>query len=64
MRGQGHEPPLTVLAEDELPELADPVESDDDPLLVDEEEGDGVAVAVVVDVIDNAVLVVDVPASV
>ena len=38
MRGKGHEPPLTVLADDALPELADPVESEDDPLLADEED--------------------------
>ena len=50
MRGKGHEPPLTVLAEDELPVLADPVDSDD-PVLVDEddEDADGVGVVVVVD---------------
>jgi hypothetical protein len=65
MRDQGHEPPLTVLADDALPELADPVESEDDPLLADEEdEADGVAAAVDVDAIDvDAVLDVDVPAS-
>jgi hypothetical protein len=67
MRDQGHEPPLTVLADDALPALADPVESEDDPLLVDEEaEADGVAVGVVVDDATDdvdAVLVVDVPAS-
>lgn len=63
MRGKSHEPPVTVLADEEFPVLADPVESDDDPVLVD--EGDGVAVEVD-DVIDDAdpVLVADVPASV
>jgi hypothetical protein len=63
MRGKGHEPPLTVLAEDELPVLADPVDSDD-PVLVDE---DGVGVVVVaVDVTDDveAALVAEVPALV
>jgi hypothetical protein len=60
-----HEPPLTVLAEDALPELADPVDSDDDPGDVDA----GVAVADGValdDVIDVATLlaVVEDPASV
>ena len=66
MRDEGHEPPLTVLADDALPALADPVESEDDPLLVDEEdEADGVAAGVDVDAIDDvdAVLDVDVPAS-
>jgi hypothetical protein len=65
MRDRGHEPPLTVLADDALPALADPVESEDDPLLVDDDEADGVVVVVVDDVIDDvdAVLVVDVPAS-
>ena len=66
MRGKGHEPPLTVLAEDELPELADPVDSDD-PALVDEddEDADGVGVAVVVDDVTDDVddpLVAEVPA--
>lgn len=64
MRGQGHEPPLTVLADDELPALADPVDSEDDPLVDEEVLGDGVAVVVVDDVIDDvAVVDVDVPAS-
>jgi hypothetical protein len=68
MRGKGHEPPLTVLAEDELPVLADPVESDD-PVLVDEddEDADGVGVVVVaVDVTDDveAALVAELPALV
>ena len=65
MRGKGHEPPLTVLAEDELPVLADPVDSDD-PLLVDDDE-DGVGVAVVVDDVTDdveAALVAEVPALV
>ena len=63
IRGKGHEPPLTVLAEEELPELADPVESADDPVLEEDEDGEGV---VVVDVIDEvvALLVADVPACV
>jgi hypothetical protein len=61
MRGKGHEPPLTVLAEDELPVLADPVDSDD-PVLVDVDD-EGVAV-VVDDVTDDveAELVAEVPA--
>ena len=64
MRGQGHEPPLTVLADDELPALTDPVESEDDPLVDEEALGDGVAVVVVDDVIDDvAVVDVDFPAS-
>ncbi len=68
MRGKGHEPPLTVLADDELPELADPVDSDD-PELVDEDEDDedGVGVAVVVDDVTDdveAALVAEVPALV
>ncbi len=68
MRGKGHEPPLTVLAEDELPVLADPVESDDDPVLVDEddEDEDEDGVAVVVDDVtdDDPALVDEVPALV
>jgi hypothetical protein len=51
MRGQGHDPPLTVLAEDELPALADPVDSDEEELLA---AGDGVAV------LDDEVVVEDV----
>ena len=56
MRGKGHEPPLTVLAEDELPVLADPVDRED--------EADGVGVAVVVvpvaEVPDEVVVLLDV----
>ena len=67
MRGKGHEPPLTVLAEDELPVLADPVDSED-PVLVDEDDDeDGVGVAVVVDDVTDdveATLFVEVPALV
>jgi hypothetical protein len=66
MRGKGHEPPLTVLAEDALPVLADPVDSDD-PVLVDDEDADGVGVVVVVeDVTDDveAALAAEVPALV
>jgi hypothetical protein len=68
MRGKGHEPPLTVLAEDELPVLTDPVDSDE-PVLVDEddEDADGVGVAVVVDDVTDdveAALVAEVPALV
>jgi hypothetical protein len=40
IRGKGHEPPLTVLAEDELPVLAEPVESDDDPVLDEDDDED------------------------
>jgi hypothetical protein len=63
MGGKSHDPPVTVLADEAFPVLADPVESDDDPELVD--EGDGVTVAAD-DVVDDVdfVLVVDVPASV
>jgi hypothetical protein len=63
MRGKGHEPPLTVLAEDELPVLADPVDSDD-PVLVDEDEDDEGVAVVVDDVTDDveAELVAEVPA--
>jgi hypothetical protein len=68
MRGKGHEPPVTVLADEELPVLADPVESDDDPVLVADGDADAdwLAVLVVDDVIDDVDngLVVDVPASV
>jgi hypothetical protein len=67
MHGKGHEPPLTVLAEDELPVLADPVDSDD-PVLADEddEDADGVGVAVVVDDVTDDVeaFVAEVPALV
>jgi hypothetical protein len=65
MRGKGHEPPLTVLAEDELPMLADPVERDDPVLVDDEEDADGVGVVVVVDDVSDDVesaLVAEVPA--
>jgi hypothetical protein len=48
MRGDGHEAPLTVLADDELPLLAEPVAS-----------GDGVAVLVAA-VLEVAVVVIDV----
>jgi hypothetical protein len=63
MGGKSHDPPVTVLAEEAFPVLADPVDSEDDPVLVD--EGDGVAAAAddVIDDVDT-VLVVDVPASV
>jgi hypothetical protein len=70
IRGKGHEPPLTVLAEDELPVLAVPVDSEVDPVLVDDEEDDVDGVAVPVDVDDVTVDVaavlatVDVPACV
>jgi hypothetical protein len=70
IRGKGHEPPLTVLADDELPVLADPVDSEDDPVLeVDEEdeddEDDGVGVlAVAEDDITALLAVLDVPACV
>jgi hypothetical protein len=59
IRGKGHEPPLTVLAEEALPVLADPVESDDAPLL---DDVDGVTVVVVVpadDVLDEVVAPLD-----
>jgi hypothetical protein len=70
--GEGHEPPLTVLAEEEFPVLADPVESDDDPVLDEEfdeaDDADGVAVVVVpVDDVTEDVdtlLAVDAPACV
>jgi hypothetical protein len=56
LRGQGHEAPLTALAEDALPVLAEPV--DNDELLLDAE---GVAVlltdVVVMSVVDVAVVV-------
>jgi hypothetical protein len=66
-RGESHEPPLTVLAEDELPVLADPVDSDDEPVLLDEEEADGDGVDVddeVTEEVDAALVVVDVPVCV
>jgi hypothetical protein len=48
MRDDGHDPPVTVLAEEELPALADPVDRDDDEPL---DAGDGVvAVPMVVEV--------------
>jgi hypothetical protein len=56
MRGKGHEPPLTVLAEDELPVLADPVDRED--------EADGVGIVVVVvpvaEDLDEVVVLLDV----
>jgi hypothetical protein len=68
IRGKRHEPPLTVLADEELPELTDPVESDDDPVPEEDEDGDGVAVTDVVpvdDVTDDFdALLADVPACV
>ena len=72
MCGEGHEPPLTVLAEEEFPVLADPVESDDDPVLDEEfdeaDDADGVAVVVVPvnDVTEDVdtLLAVDAPACV
>jgi hypothetical protein len=52
MHGQVHDPPVTVLAEDEFPALADPVESDEDELLDDEELLDvGFGVALLDDVV-------------
>ena len=59
MRGAGHDAPLTVLADDELPVLADPVESPDEVL----EVADGV-LDVVVDadaIVDDEALTDDVP---
>jgi hypothetical protein len=55
--GGGHEAPLTALADDELPVLAEPVASDEELLL--EAEGAAVldAAVVVIDVVDVAVLV-------
>jgi hypothetical protein len=57
VRDCGHEPPLTVLADEALPLLADPLESDEELLLDDV----GLAVldvaVVVMDVVDVAVLV-------
>jgi hypothetical protein len=69
IRCKGHEPPLTVLAEEELPELADPVESADDPVLEADEVEEGVVVvdvAPVEEVTDEvvALVVADVPACV
>ena len=67
-RGKGHEPPLTVLAEDELPVLAEPADSEDDPLLVDEEDDDADEVAPLADVddvtedVETVLDAVDVPA--
>jgi hypothetical protein len=64
MGGQRHDPPVTVLAEDELPVLADPVDSDDE--LLDEEElldvGDGVAVLDDDMVVDEVDVPLEVPA--
>jgi hypothetical protein len=65
VRCKRHDPPLTVLAEEELPVLADPVESDADPVLedVEDDEADGVVVVPVVDVTDEVdTVLVDVPA--
>lgn len=60
MRGKGHDPPVTVLADDALPVLAEPVDSEEELLL----EGDGVVV-VEVFVMDEVVSeVVEVPAVV
>jgi hypothetical protein len=61
VRGQGHDPPVTVLADDALPVLAEPVDSDEELLL----DADGVVVVVDV-VVMNAVVpeVVEVPAVV
>jgi hypothetical protein len=57
VRREGHEAPLTVLADDELPVLADPVASGVVVLL----DAEGVAVleveVVVIDVVDVAVVV-------
>lgn len=67
MRGDGHEAPLTVLADDELPLLAEPVASGDGVAVavLDVAEPDVVAVPdVVVDVIDVVELAVVVPACV
>src|SRR5580700_4600954 len=60
IRTMSHEPPLTVLAEDALPELADPVDSDDDPVAVEVDAG----VAVVVALEDATDDVVTLPADV
>jgi hypothetical protein len=65
IRTKGHEPPLTVLAEDELPELADPVDSEDEP--VDVVVGAAVGVAAALgDVTEDVVTLaaVEDPASV
>jgi hypothetical protein len=68
MRGKGHEPPLTVLDEEAFPDVAEPVDSEVDPLLVG--VADGVAVDVLVplvddiDVVDELFVVDDVPACV
>ena len=57
---------MTVLADEELPELADPLDSDDDPVL--EEDDDGVVVTDVFPVDDVTdefdALLADVPACV
>jgi hypothetical protein len=60
-----HEPPLTVLAEDARPELADPVDSDDDPGDVDAgvAVADGVALDDVIDDVATLLAVVEDPAS-
>jgi hypothetical protein len=71
MRNDCHEPPVTVLADDELPVLADPGDSEDELLeeeLLDEEPlavGEGVVVPVpMVVVVDAADPADDVPACV
>jgi hypothetical protein len=71
MRDDCHEPPVTVLADDELPELAEPGDSDAELLeeeLLDEEPldvGEGVVVLVpIVVVVDAADPADDVPACV
>ena len=62
IRGDCHEPPVTVLADDELPELAEPGDSDGDELL---DVGEGVVVLVpMVVVVDAADPADDVPACV
>jgi hypothetical protein len=77
IRGDCHEPPVTVLADDELPELAEPGERDDEELLEEElleeellddellDVGEGVVVLVpIVVVVDAADPAEDVPACV
>jgi hypothetical protein len=60
MRGAGHDAPLTVLADDAFPVLADPVESADELLLA---VADGVLEVVDADdIVDvEAALTADVP---
>jgi hypothetical protein len=55
VRGDGHEAPLTVLADDELPLLADPVASGDDVAVLDVGVPD--VEVVVIDVVDVAEVV-------